>query len=565
MAERPTVLLLGDLTAAGTRPRAELLALDPTFGEPQPDARIWNVTAAAWQPLHAGVNTDPLGGPSDRWAFEARLRDALRPHYPAEPVYFVKHAVDSTLLQHGGVPAWDPRAPGELYDGLLAQLRAAATAAHAAGDVLRVVGVVSSILTRDWRSPTLVREVHDVYLHLIEALRVALASDVATTPHCLPGSIRGTGPVPWVALAPHYGWDAPYLGFDFEEGALHATRMRIELLETPSDAIRVLRTHGFTTDQLGFDARSLVAMAPAIVAHWFPATAPAEATRPVEDVVCIFGDSIAEGTGDNAALPGRLQRPQRHVRIWNAYLAAHDNPIRPGPSTGGDLQLLHVGQNNNASILPYLWPHHGPEPHLADLLAPVLGRFTICKGAVPGTLAASANRPASTSVIPPHTDRQIVHWDPTTRGQYADLFVGGWLRSTLDALRDARRRPRARLVLLSLGSNDIVQAANFRDVGRSLRGLIRRIRDTFAEAFVDTGQLKFSLGVPRQSLARLLGGTQEAVDTVRADVLALADADPDVTTVDFDEIEAFDGIHFDSAASRLWVERALAATGLVVP
>lgn len=565
MAERPTILCLGDLTAVGTRPRAELTALDPSFGDVQGDARIWNRGAQAWQPLQGGVNTDPRLPAGDRWSFETRLRAALRARYPAEPVFFLKFADDSTLLQFGVKPSWDPHDSAGMYAGLIAQIVAAANAAHAAGDTLRVVGVVSSIMTDDWRQPSLAREIHDVYLNLIESLRIAITSDAATTAHCLPGTIVGAGQIPWVALAPHYHWDAPFIGFDLEEGVLHSTRMRIEMLDEERDNVRVLRTHGYSTDQKGFSAASLVALPAAIVEHLFPSVAPADTGHPIEDVVCVFGDSIAEGTGANDELPIHLQRPQARVRIWNAYLAASDNPIRPGPAGAGDLQPLHVGQNNNASIPAYLSPTHGPEPFLAELLQQTPGRFTLVKGSVPGTLAASTRTPAPSWLIPPHVDRQIVHWDPSTRGQYAELFVRGWLRSALSAIRAGGRRPRARLCLISLGSNDIIQNANYRDVGRCLKGLVTLIRRVFEAAFVDTRDLKFSLGLPRTSLAKQLLGTEQAMQAVRADIAALTADDRAITTVDFDQFESFDDIHFSSASTRLWVQQAIETTKVLAP
>ena len=360
-------------------------------------------------------------------------------------------------------------------------------------------------------------------------------------------------------VAPHYNWDAPYIGLDFEEGILHSIRMKTEMLEQLNDNIQVLRTHGQTTDQKGFSANSILAVAERAAALFYPPEAPDESLLPVEDMVMVFGDSIAEGTGANAQLPAYLTQPIVGVRIWNGYLASNNNPINPGPATAGALQTLHVGQNNNTSILPYLFPFHGPEPYLADQLRPILGSFTIVKGAIPGTLSTATTRPSSTSFLPPHLDRQIVHWDPSTRGQLTDLFIRGWMRSAVSAIRMGGKKPRARLVVLSLGSNDIIQNIYPERTGRAVAEIIAVIKETLEKDFVDTSLLKFSVSIPRNSLLGQFDTTEEGMAAVRTSLTSLAQSDPTVTVVDFDQFESFDNIHLDSANTSLWVTQAIQA------
>lgn len=554
MAERLTFLVLGDETAAGTRPVSELTGINPALDDAQADCQIWNIQAQAWQSLQPGVNTNTNQASSDRWSFESRLREAIRTYKPTGTYYVVKYAADSTLLQYGVKPSWDPINPAGMFAGLVTQLTAAAAAANVAGDTLKVVGVISSIMTDDWRQASLGRELYHVMLNLIEKVRDKLVS----IPHCAAGSFAEDGGLtPWIVLAHHYNWDAPYTGFDLEEGVLHSNRLRLEMVEQPKDNIRVQRTHGRATDQKGFEAATLIALTDELVSKFFKATAPNEEANPVGDLVAVFGDSIAEGTGANSDLPSYLTAPVSGVKIWNPFLASNNNVLNAGPSTAGVLQTLQAGQNNNSSIIPYLFAYHGPEMPLADLMRPVLGDFTLIKGAVPGTFAAATSIPAPSNTIPPTVDRQIVHWDPDTRGQYFDLFVRGWMVSAIDALRKTGKKPRARLIVISLGSNDAIQAGNCAGVGLAIRGLIKAIRAVLEEQFVDISLLKFSLAVPRSSLAGLYSATQENVDLIRSSILSIPLEDASVTTVDLDNFESYDQIHLSAASNRAWIEKVV--------
>lgn len=566
MAERQTILFFGDDTIAGTRPVSELAAINAAYDDVQADCDIWNIQTQSWQALQPGVNSHTLVPASDRWSFESRIRESLRSKIPTGKIYVIKYGVDSSLLAHPALskPVWDIGLD-DAYRSMMVEVTAAAAAANAAGDTLRIVGIVSSIVTEDWTQTSLCREFNAVYSRLIDTVRSALSN----VPHCLMGSLRGDGGLtPWVVLEPHYQWGTS-AGFNVSEAILFNVRMRTQMLEVDASRIRVVRTDGYTTDTKGFSAASMVALSTEIADHFYPFTAPAESALPVAEMVFLFGDSLAEGTGTNSELPTYRQAALQDCLIWYPFLAT---PFNAG---AGEFQTLQVQKNNMTSIVPHFaFTNHGLEIALSDQLRPEYGTVHLVKGGIPGTLATAVYAPSLSATVPPTIDQQINNWHPGLRGQLFDLFVRGWMVSALKALRRAGKKPRARLCVISLGANDLLLAASGSyQTGSSTIDYVPRIMSAVEEVIeeitrtlrlwgVDVSLLKFSLAIPRSGMAGSFNTTENDVQAFRAALAALAAKRPNTFSVDLDGMAVVDFIHLSTVGYDSWADAIVKKLGV---
>lgn len=534
MAVRRCLLLIGDISAAGNRPLAELSGISPIYDDPQADCSMWNIQAQAWQPLTPGTNTDTSQVGSTRWGVEARFRESLRASYPTQHLYVIKHALDSTMVHTPSKPSWQPTIAGNALAEAMTQITNAATAAAIDGDTISIDGVVISIQTDDfklqsWRAyPPLLR-------NLIDYLRGAIPA----IPSCTLGTFRNDGkPTPFVVLEPHHKFASLT---DAQQGALNSCRMRVQQLDADFDRVRVVRTHLQTcTDNVSFSAQSMVDLAVDIAAALLEPVAFDDSDLPEAPMVLMLGDSIVEGvghpiipgTGQISDLPDSLQGPLTGAHIW-----------RPNQ---GDFATLQAGVNNLIS-LPSVLGGFGPEIVLANSFAGQ-GDTWLIKGTTIGTFGSGFLAQTEASV-PPTYDRTLASWSPAAR-QLFDLAVRGWFVSAVEHLRYfLDRRPSLKLVVICVGTNDVrFTPATPADVVVGVQSMINCILELLEDLGM-TDLPRFAVCVP-----------SAAVDTegkVRDALLALPNTLDNVTVLDMNNFEVVDDKVHLSAASQLKLGGAL--------
>ncbi len=501
MAQRRTVLVFGDESAAGTRPLAELTAIEPNLASEQDDCLIWNPNAPAWQNLRPGVNTDPSSvAPSDRWGPEVRLRESIRAQVPGGRLFVVKHAKDSTLAHTGSKPSWSPHIAGSCFAELVTAITNAAAAAAAAGDSLRIEAFFVSLFTDDFK----LAEAYLAYGANFETLISALRRVVPTIPHCALGSLNPSfSAIPAVVVEPAYKTRiAQDVQWKLTLGRGALTRLSQDLFQD----IRILRSSAFAAakDNRTFDAAAMVAIGDAFGPTVFE-TPPSWNGAAEADLAILMGDSICEGTGFNSQLPEPLRNALAGVNIWNDKV--------------GGIQTLQAGVNNQTTLDPG-GGLHGIEIRLGDLL----------RGSFPSVWLLKTAAPGSTSEL----------WHPNTDRFFWHAMVVPWLRNMLDQMRSARKKPRLRLVSVCLGTNDVLNGrVDFAELRSCLRQIPERLRVLFAEQGLSSEECRFVFALPAATISPAAPRVMAARQAIAEVIAALANA----TSVDLNGIPTLENIH----------------------
>lgn len=534
MAARPTILLIGDETLRGKRVISELEAIDPALSETIEDAWIWDPTPGVWELVKPGVNTDPLGSGTSFWCVESLLRRDLDAVYaPGTNVWFVKHTLQSQLSPDTrAVPTWTE---GDnltcLLDLVFAQLAAAHAAAVTAGDTLVLAGVVISIQQLDPLASTW-RAYGELMRALIDRIRGVSLPITA-------GTLRGDGQrTPVVLIEPHYGYGS--LAWNYRMRMVQC-RMQIQQLACEPDRIAVARTHQLTSsDNATFSATSMVELSKRVARALRAPAAIADVSTPEAHLTLWVSDSICDGTAPNGLLASHLQGALTGANIWSPY--------------AGAFATMQAGVNNTNSfpttengMPPASFQLHGPEIYVADYFRTAFGTSYTVKGAVANTFA-TANQQATSIELAPTLDRLLHTWSPGARGQMFDLAVRGWFRSSLDWLRNTSKKPVLDLVVICVGTNDLLAFCTPEAVPAAVLDLVQSIRRVCTQDNVSTVATKFVILIPSANLP-----TQGAdLDGMRAGLKALQETQlSDARFIDLTDYAALtlDGTHLNAAGT----------------
>lgn len=510
MAVRPTVVFLGDLTMVGTRPASELAAVNPAYDDAQADTQVWNIQTQTWQQLTPGVNSDTSTGVTDKWSVESRFRESIRAQFPTGTFWLIKHALDSTLIPISAKTSWSHLLTGSAFDVLKTQITNAAAAANGAGDTLRIDAFVIGISTDDFLSPTAQNTYGQAMISLVQALRGM------AIPFTAMGSIRGSEATPAVILEPTYG----KTGLDYtQQFFLALLRGTLAALEFDSlNVVSVLRTakYSLAPDNKTFDAASMVGLGEAVGAYLFPAT-PTYSDQEAP-LVLLVGDSITEGTGNNAELPTHLQSPLVGCDIWN---------YRTG-------RFESLSLSNNQIVLP-AGIAHGVEMFLGENIRAHFGHAWMMKAASVGSRA--------------------VMWNPAEPRLFWPAMIHSWLLNLLDEIREDGKKPSLKLVSICLGTNDVLDSINLQLSVLSVQAAIEGIKNLMQVAGLNADDTIFVVGLPPETLT-----TNTARITELRDALSLLGDKHNIKLVDLNGATTIgDGIHLNSAGANLWADRIWSA------
>jgi len=513
MAVRKTLLIVGDVTAAGNRPVSELNAINSSYDDPQADCFIWNIQSQVWQSLTPGTNTNSAVLGSDRWSYESRFREAMRSEFPTGNLYVIKYSLDSVLTHTGSKPSWTPGIAGNAYALTIAQITNAAAAANLAGDTLSIDGIVISVQTDDWNLSS-----WRSYGGLLRSVIDAVRSAVSSIPYCTAGTFRADGnAIPVAVIEPHY----KYTGMSTAaRGQLNLCRMQAQALASNDERISVIRTHAETcTDSISFSSASMVSMATDVAKSLLEPEAPNDLANPDGRIALIISDSVCEGysgstvpgAGVLSDLPDHLQGAISGASIW-----------RPNQ---GDFQTLQVGVNNLTS-LPNAPAGFGPEVILASEMRGS-GDIWLVKGSAIGAFG-SIYLGTQPTANPPHYDRTMVSWSPAARNQLWELSVRGWLVSAVDLLRKQSKRPKLELVVICLGHSDLLEDDALADqVAATVRQAIASVQKLVEDLSI-SGTPRFVVCVPSASMQ----ADETLLGTVRDSLLAIPETVENVSTID---------------------------------
>lgn len=542
MPVRSTILILGDDIARGTRPVSELTAINAGYAAAQSDAQIWNEQLAAWQALTPGTNTDTVAAGSDRWSLESRMREGLRSKIPTATVYFVKHAVASSVLSFADLrrnidgtsgagvlyPSWLPSARDTSgYSGAMAQLKAAAAAANLAGDTLSIDAIVFSAFVDELFLPQGWRSYADRVLELIEALR----TDIPTIQYCSLGSLRGDGgKTPVVLIEPH----GEFSGLTTAQKArLLALRSEVRQLIDEDQRIYTFPTQTLTCVAGGkyLDAASMVATGEQLPAKFYIPTGSSDAAFPEAPMGIIIGDSIFDGTGV-APWPSRYSSPLTNVNYYN-YRTCQFETVQAGVNNLSANNLLDMGCV------------------FGELLRDSLGEIWIVKGTMPSSYCVS-NRSSMPVAMDPLQDVWRKDWDPGTRRGMYDLTFRTSLVEAVRQLRAQSKKPRIRSVSIFLGTNDAGVPSNPvfpsepRMVVPSLKRLIHFMRLQFTELGIDSDNTVVTVVMPAEAVAGLSDTIKASITKIRSDLAAWELEDPTIRLHDATGYSTLDGVHWDT-------------------
>jgi len=501
---RSVVLFIGDLSMQGTRPSSELAAINPSYDDPQTDAFIWNDGASAWQNYQAGTNSAPSGS---FWGPEARFREGIRPNKPTGNLYYIKHAVDSSMASMAGKVSWNPLVTGEAYSALVAKIAAAAAAA--APDTLRIEACVLSIYTEDIKLPEVSRCLGVNTMALIEALR----RKIPTISGCSLGSlINGTGFMPAYIIEPCHTMtglsEADYLQTYLSRGTLHC------LEDNSVDEVVIHRTsrYAVAADGKTFNAASLVAMGEDLGRSVF--YSPPTYTTTEEPMFIVMGDSIHEGTGVNSEMPPQLLGPLPGAAILSARSAK--------------LETLQAGVNNQVT-LPPVAGLHGIEIPLCGLLQAQLKSLTVVKATWVGS--------------------RTFMWHPVDNRYFWHGMVKTWLLAAIDQLKAANKKPILKFVAISLGTNDILDPAiDLATTRANIEAIIDGIKNVLARESLPTSQIRFYLALPSETIS----ADPNRIAAARNGLTAMAETrTADVRLVDLTGLPTVDSIHLSTVGNSL--------------
>lgn len=479
MATRSTVIIVGDLSVTGNRPLFELSGINPTYDDEQiGEARIWSQSSLQWQHIKPGFNTDPaLTGLAGAWSFESRLKAGMTAA-GLDPglLYVLKWSSASTLSPIAGSPSWSPAASGGMFAAFVAAFQAAASAAVAQGDSLSVIGIVIGAFLLDAKHPLS----YQAYGPRVLELATAIKSVVAQTPGCSLGLITGqTSSAPVVAIEPSFLTtnvsEEERFRLALARGSLRA--YEVEAL----NGLRVLSAVGLTVsaDESTLIASSMVRVGETIGWHLKGAVVPTYAgTRTPTPLVVILGDSVAEGTGTNAALQSTAAIAGATIFNFRA----------------GVTQALQPGVNNAVSLPPSVG-HHGVEISYAQNVVPTRGEHWFVKATVIGARS-----------------RQ---WHSS--GVYSAALLRPLLLATIDAMRVAGREPRLLASIALMGANDILAAGDCdpKDIGSNCQAAMSAVRLLAAQAGCDVNRHKATYCLPATTMNADPGRITEARTSIQ--------------------------------------------------
>ncbi len=189
----PTYLVLGQSNAEGhamlgTGPAQ--LHPEHALAQPQPNAKIFHIdfgapSASAWEPLHAGQNTQTASPVPGRFGPEVSL-GALLAEDHGDEIYIFKLARDGAYLASPGpgqmFPTWSP-AEDSLFPLLLSTLQSAQAKAAALGRELQIEGIFwiqGSSDTGDAAAATAYEANLTAFIADLRALLAPLGTDLTT-------------------------------------------------------------------------------------------------------------------------------------------------------------------------------------------------------------------------------------------------------------------------------------------------------------------------------------------------------------------------------------------------
>jgi hypothetical protein len=526
MVARPLILLLGDETARGKRPVSELAAINPTWDNAQDDAFIWVQDTLTWKNLEPGDNTDPNGSGTTFWGIESRLRRELDSVYaPGTPVYFLKFATASQLsTDTRSTPTWTEGDSDEcLLDLVFGQMVEAALAAAGEGDTLQLAGAVISIQQQDpttssWRAYS------ELMRSLVDRLRGSSLPIVQN-------SLRGDGQkIPVVLVEPHYAYSP--LAWNYRMRFVQS-RVQIQQLACEPDRVAVARCHQLTsTDGLTFSATSMVELAKRCAKALQAPASVVDVTSPEAHISLLIGDSIVDGIAPNASLPTHLQGALTGALIWSPY--------------AGTFATLQAGVNNSNSAPntengqpPFSFQLHGPEIYVADYFRTVYGTCYMVKGSLVNSFG-TANQQAFAIELAPTLDRLLTTWSPGARGQAFDMTVRGWFRSAVDWLRQTSKKPILDLVVISVGTNDLLPYCTPEAVPAAVLDLVQSIRRVCLQDNISATNVKFVILMP----SSLVPAQGPDLDAIRSGLQALeAGSLSDARFIDLTDLDALTSDH----------------------
>ena len=523
MAVRRTILVIGDLTAAGQISVSALTSINASYADVQTDFEIWDTQDQAWEQLEPGVNSNPTTAATDFWGVESRLRAEMSTYFPSGTLYCIKHALDASLFPNGTNGDWDPSGAGNAYADLFIEVATAAAAADAAGDTLSIDGIIVSVQSEDFK-----RTGWKSYVAGIEALIDQVRGTLATVPSCAVGTFRNDGGLtPVVVMEPHYGYTGLTAG---EANQLVSCRALLQQIENDDNRIVIGRAHSYNphTDGKTYDAQSMVEQAADVVARWYPRSYD-DGANPERRVVGLLGDSTMEGwLTDNTQLPAHQQAALTGANIWR-------------PETGG-WSTLEAGVNNLISVPSTPFTGHGVEISLGDRMR-ALGNTYFVKGSQINSTASDA-RTLIGAETPPHGQRTFMSWSQG-RGQLSDMHVRGNLIAAIERLRRQNFKPVLDLVVISVGLNDCnaagIPSANASNVIHAVNGLINQIKKLASDLDVKTSGIKFVVCVPPEwaiDAVDPFSADATRLGTVRQDLLAMPTTQQDVHVIDYTDHEA---------------------------
>lgn len=523
MAVRRVILQIGSAELGGNRPASEIVASGGSLAT-QTDFLIWD--GSNWSALQPGVNSNPAIG-NDRWGPEIVYRQQMGDI--VGPLYLIKYCVTSTMVPIAGTNSWNPLLTGQTWSDLITYVTAAAAAANAGGDTIRIDGIVISICATEM----LQQFGYESYGPMLRTLIAKLRAVLPTINYCSLGSFRDDGgATPVVLVEPHYKWNVSVVD-TLTRGGITMRRLALQSLEAEGSRIRVMRTHHLTHDggYVHFDGASLVALGEAIPGMLqAPSAATAGATS--ARTILLVGDSIMDGTGANAGLPPQQVAALTGCSIWV--------PER------GVFETLQAGVNNQTSV-PTFFATHGPEMTLAEKHRAESGTVWIIKAACLGAFATRHYEPFLFGVGPAF-DLSVNDWAAASKGKLFDLYIRGHLRSAVDAMRRANLEPAFGPVYISLGSNDCLfgSIAYPAEIRNTLEGLRDAILSEMEALGLNVSEVKFVFSNPTSTLADVPGSVGTDVATVRSQVQEMVANDDTLRLVDLSQFETTDSIHHDA-------------------
>lgn len=548
MAERSVILWLGDELMKATRPASELVSYG--YDGVQTNSRIWNIQTQAWENLLPGTNTDTwVGGSSNSFGPEIRARNGLLATIPTGFVDHIKYCVtDSTLTfadlrrnpdgtAAGGTlrPCWYPLARDTTaYSGMLAQVKAAASAASGAGDTVTIKHVVISLFLAEVLLGVGSRSYGTRMLDLITALK----TDLDALTNVAIGTFRSsstTGPMDVTIIAPHAEFSAGYS--EAQKGIITSMRSQLDAISSPAFRIAIQSTNTLTcTDGLHLDTASLITLGNAIPLNFNGPVAIDDTGLPEAEVFAILSDSIFDGSG-GPPHPTFLTGPQPGVKIWTRDTQTWETD--------------QIGVNNLISAPPTTGLI-GIDIPLGNHLRNFYGTDVWFMKCTQIGAHAAAYPERGTYAIGPLYDIFSIDWSVGASGSMYELAVS-WLRRSAEALRAQGKAPRLNSILICLGSNDLIAPAGLYDHLAAVPA-IKQLVMYFTAAAQGLGMLRE--GVPVKIIAAQPSATIGSPYTpwadgrtpvLRGQLQEWADEDINVRLVDLTNLgKNLDGLHLNT-------------------